>query len=367
MSGTSHARGGDTAIIAIFLAVIGTPLVAMAVAQVGFGLAPVSEVRDASVLPRPIVTYGRFRAYFEDHFIGRPALVQAHADFRRNVLGASPSVRVAYGRDRMLFYTDEIELACSRHSQFTEAQLAEWASALQARHDLVERRGGRYLFVVAPDKHTIYEDKVPDIMRPVRPASRLDQLLEYLQARTTVNVVDLRPALRLARTSGPVYFRTDTHWNSTGALVASQVIASRLSQWFPSIRPPERAEYEVSRRTYDGDLGTFIGTPDELGEEYEQLEPIVRRARFFMPNGQEVPDAVRLHIPAILSSLPAASPGKLVVFRDSFGRALLPHLAGYFQNGTYLWSRFDAAMVENLRPTVVIDQIVERALMLITP
>ena len=87
------------------------------------------------------------------------------------------------------------------------------------------RPGPSYLFVVAPDKHTIYgEGRIPITYRRRGGPSRLDQLQEYMEAEgRDVRVLDLRPALREAdRRFGTLWYETDSHWNAAGAAVDGQ-------------------------------------------------------------------------------------------------------------------------------------------------
>jgi hypothetical protein len=65
---------------------------------------------------------------------------------------------------------------------------------LRRRSDQLERRGIRCLFVVAPDKHSIYPEYLPETVS-VHSPTELDQLLPSLDEAGVLHV-DLRPALR---------------------------------------------------------------------------------------------------------------------------------------------------------------------------
>ena len=90
-----------------------------------------------------------------------------------------------------------------------------------------------YLFVVAPSKHDVYPEFMPDRLNRVRDDSRLDQLMAYIEAffpAPPVDILDLRPTLAEARKSGVrLFHKTDTHWNDRGAWAAYRkaIIASR--------------------------------------------------------------------------------------------------------------------------------------------
>jgi hypothetical protein len=57
-----------------------------------------------------------------------------------------------------------------------------------------------------------------------------------------------------------------------------------------------------------------------------------------------------------------------IVLRDSFGEALIPFLAAHVGNATWLWTYdFPAAEIERERPSLVIEELVERKLRVIAP
>ncbi len=97
--------------------------------------------------------------------------------------------------------------------QFTPEQLHDWQVLLEKRRDWLARRGIAYVFVVAPDKHTIYPEELPNWVTKVRPQTKLDQFYDYMHAHSTVPVLDLREIVRGGKKTCPTYFQTDTHWN----------------------------------------------------------------------------------------------------------------------------------------------------------
>src|SRR5471032_1208221 len=79
---------------------------------------------------------------------------------------------------------------------FRDSELEAWRDLLQGRHDWLAQRGIRYLFVIPPDKHTIYPEHLPDwLVTAARPPQRLDQFIQYMKAHSDVPVLDLRQTL----------------------------------------------------------------------------------------------------------------------------------------------------------------------------
>jgi hypothetical protein len=300
----------------------------------------------------------RFERWWNDSFAFRFWLIRANS-LAKLAIGSSPSPKAIVGRDGWLFYAAERSTDYYRNtSPFTARELARWRDDLAERKAWLAQRGIRYLVVVAPNKESIYPEYMPAALAPVQTGSRLDQLVAELAREPAIDVLDLRPALREARTSQRLYHVTDTHWNDAGAVVANRAILSRLRAWFPEIDPDGVAGRLDVQRGRGGDLARLIALDDRFLEDR-----IV-----FVSNAPPLPPP---------STGRASTSADLVVRRcgecqgpvvvmnhDSFGEALAPLLQPHFPRlflvaGTAL----DRPLIERERPRVVIQQFVERILM----
>jgi hypothetical protein len=69
----------------------------------------------------------------------------------------------------------------------------------------------------------------------------------------------------------------------------------------------------------------------------------------------------------VVTEGPAGAP-RALVFRDSFGSAMIPFLSEHFSRVVYVWqNNFDPAFVAAERPAVVIQEWVARHLHTATP
>ncbi|TMH00657.1 MAG: hypothetical protein E6H67_18925, partial [Betaproteobacteria bacterium] len=224
-------------IIALFLSAICLPLAGKLLpAEGAFAL---TENRRPAPLPTielgtpgwgwSILTFPRrFERYWNDSFAFRWYLIRWHS-IAKLALGISPSPKALVGQNGYLFYAAEQSVDYFRAVKpFAARELVQWRAELEKRRAWLAERGIRYLVVVAPSKETIYPEFMPPALRPVRPETRLDQLLKELAAHSSVDVVDLRPALRRAKETQRVYHQTDTHWNDAGAMIAYGEILARL-------------------------------------------------------------------------------------------------------------------------------------------
>jgi hypothetical protein len=111
-------------------------------------------------------------------------------------------------------------------------------------------RNGRVLWVIIPpDKNTIYPQYMPEQIPVIGQTSRLEQLVEYLQEDTEINVLDLRPVFTNASLSSRLYYKTDAHWNCLGAYYASNEILLKTGALHPEVLAHPLSDFRVGSTT----------------------------------------------------------------------------------------------------------------------
>lgn len=315
---------------------------------------------------------GAAARYFEDHFALRARLVRWQAIVRLEWLRTSPSPDVLVGRDGWLFYAADAALAdFASTDPFSREDLEVWRTVLQHTHDWLARRGIRYVFVLAPDKHAVYPEFMPDGVRRVGRETRTDELVRYLRDQSTVPVVDLRAALGAAKGSERLYHRTDTHWNDRGAFVAYRAILSRLADGVPpanrdALAPLPRTAFAASTVREPGmDLAGMLSLTDRMHEDDLRLaSTAAARWRVVEPTRPD-PHGIE---PRLATGHEDRTRPRALVLRDSFGSALIPFLSEHFSRALYLWQyNLEPALVLEERPDVVIQEVVGRRLLTVLP
>jgi hypothetical protein len=295
-------------------------------------------------------------AYFNDHFGCRKCLVKWNNNWKWAFF-RDQSLRhdAIMGQDGWV-YLAECQMVEHYRGvlQFTPEQLQDWQTVLEHRRDRLAQRGIKYLFVIAPDKQSIYPEFLPPWLTKVRPQTKLDQFLAHMRAHSTVEVLDLRGTLISGRSIAPTYFQTDSHWNPYGAFLACQEVVKSLAKQLPGLPLVPLDAYNLTNRIEPGkDMASFVG-----------LNLIEHNAVYLLPK-PGLPSLETTNIPFGKSNLlitenPQAR-GSALVFQDSFGRYWSPFLGCDFGKVTYVWQyQFDAGMIEREQPLVVISEIVER-------
>jgi alginate O-acetyltransferase complex protein AlgJ len=358
----------DMVLVVVFLTAICLPL-----ADVFFDLDPTGLSEKRRLAPPPAVRLSQplevsylaaFESWWNDSFGFRRSLVVGYSRALL-ALGVSPTPSVIVGRSGWLFFAGDEALASYRALQpFTESELVAWQRRIETRRDWLAERGIHFLVVIAPNKETIYPEFMPVSLNRVRPVTRLDQLVTYMRAHSSVAMVDPRDALRSAKVESIVYLKTDTHWNDAGAWLLHREILIGLRPWYPQLEPIPAAAFVPNVRTgWSGDLASMLGLDGRLSEDKLELAPRNGRAARVADPGPRPEDPQRKLSAAErrTSSLPRA-----VMFHDSFGLSLQPFVAEsfsriVFSSGPTNWRRnFDAVLVERERPAVVIQEIAER-------
>jgi hypothetical protein len=360
------------ALIVLFLAVITLPLAAT-LAGVEGGDA-VAENRTLAGFPELQATWSSvadfpagFTSWFEDHFAFRYGLVRLASRLRYFVLGVSPAPTVVKGREGWLFYADDAGVDdYLRASPFAPEALDDWRESLVRSERWLRAQGMGFVFTIAPDKHVLYPDELPGTLQPLDNASRMDQLFAAL-AGSGVAAVDARPLLESARTRERLYEKTDTHWNERGAFVAYRQLVAAIREQVPEVPPawPREAFLDEDRLENGMDLAALIGLRDVLREDRLLLRPRrPRRARTLEPAGGEP----WWQVGRVVTEIPGSPLPRAVVFRDSFMARLAPFLSEHFSRVVYLWqNNFDVEAVRAERPAIVIQEIVGRHLLNVSP
>lgn len=308
--------------------------------------------------------------YFNDNFLLRNFFISLNSIVKFKALKSSSSPKVIIGKNGWLFYNGEAAkdgASISNHLGLLpygyEDIFKSYKSNLEAKKRYLEKIGISYVFVIAPDKSSIYPEYLPNGYSNSTRKSNTDLLVEYLKKNSTVSILDLRQQLRSMKKNGqPLYYKNDTHWNNLGGYFAYNAISNHLSEKHPSIKPRSIEDFSIQQLKTD--------TPGGLGEmlalvHYDDLEYILtpnipysyshlsgaendRYPQIYYKNTKNLPNAI--------------------VFRDSFMQAVEPYLSDDFNYVVYLWMQWRTnediqRWMAIAKPSVVIEERAERYLL----
>lgn len=300
----------------------------------------------------------RFDDYFNDHFGLRTLLLRLDTNVGALLLGRLPSNRVILGKDDWLFYAaeDELDLYANKRP-LSGAQLDDARQSLIARVKQARQLGAGYVFVVAPDKHTIYPEHMPRfLVRRERP-SQLDQLLAVTKP-AGLPVIDLRPALLRGKADGLVYYRTDTHWTDWGAYLGYRALMAEQPLPDVPVLQLDAKQFSVPR-DFKGGLAGMANLP--WTERAVGVDPSAARCAV-----TTVPFEVLSANISIARTRCADARLKVVYIGDSFTGWIMQYLSQSFGEVVYIsrsgftpWSEV-RPYVDREAPDLIIEELVER-------
>ncbi|MCP5052805.1 MAG: hypothetical protein GY940_36895, partial [bacterium] len=318
--------------------------------------------------------FKQYTSYYNDHFVFRGDLIYLNNRFKTGLLRVSPKSRVVMGKEGWLFLGAKPNRPGTidyyrRLTLLTQPGLESWKRMLEQRWKWLADRGIEYLFLIAPNKNTIYPEYMPDHIRPVRQQSRMDQLMVYLKEHSSVPVLDLRGPLNDAKDDYPVYSRTDSHWNDYGAYVVSREIIKYISR-FPAFRDAPRVVQSLGLshfkiETVDhvgGDMAGILSLHEEVMRE-DTVKMVLKGGWTF--SGGKLP-RISQFVRQGYSEQNGVLLPNIVMVHDSFYKRLKPFISQQFSRVVYIWDwdmNFYPAVIDREKPKLVIDEMAERFLM----
>lgn len=316
-------KRGLTAYLAAALALCLLPSVGLAVA--GF---EVSGDADAAPAPELLAPDGAPNlglladagAFFEDHFALRNELVTAANALSTGLFGVACQDSVVVGGDGWLYYADSLD-DYQGTNRMSEREVYVVARQLALMQEHCYELGADFVFAVAPNKASLYGEHMPARLAAGEGSSNRERLEAALEEQG-VTSTDLYGVLAEHAGEGSVeggalYHRRDSHWTNEGAAIAADALLGALGA---EHRSYAGAEAEL-RRDFAGDLDKmlFPAAPTLEDELYYAGWPS------FQYRGE-----VESNFEPQIDTVSGQGEANLLMYRDSFGNALLPFMAECF-------------------------------------
>lgn len=288
--------------------------------------------------------FTEFETYFSEHFAFRQYLVTADSRLKTTLTATSPNDDVIDGKDGWLFYGETAE-DFLRTDTMSSLEISNIANDLRIINDVCEQNGAKFIFFSAPNKNTLYPEYMPYNYVASDNESNYEMLTSELA--DCEFYFDMRSALLGLESPTPLYHKTDTHWNNFGAYAGHALLMNKIGK-IPC--GTGNGWYIAHDRL--GDLAAMIypseGAKDmQLHNDYEFKYKYTSRFHGL--------DDVN-----ITTSCENGS-GHLLMYRDSYGEAILPYMAEVFETSEF--SRAVPYRLTNVKAgDTVIIEIVERNL-----
>jgi alginate o-acetyltransferase algJ len=285
--------------------------------------------------------FSDFETYFSEHFAFRQQLVTADGRIRSAVFGTSPNSDVIVGKNGWLYYGETVDDFLNINT-LSDRAVNNIKNNLDMMNAYCEQNNAQFVFTVAPNKNSVYPENMPfNYIESENPGS-YEKLAETLSGSSYW--CDMKEALLNTSSSIPLYHKTDTHWNNLGAYAGHSRIMAMIgkescpsgSRWF-------------TRNDRLGDLAAMI-YPAEKAKD-TQVYNDYEFSYSYLGRFQALDDIS-------IKTVCEGKEGSLLMYRDSYGEAILPYMAECF--GEAEFSRAVPYRMNTINGGTVVLEIVER-------
>ena len=224
----------------LFILMISIPLMGM-----GLGYSDSEQkFKEIELRPQSKLSYADFASTsrlpgkvsdsFDDNFGFRGVLIDSYAALLYKIFKKTINQeRVVSGEDQFFFlgnhFSKVIDAGRGR-LQLPERKIQGYVEALLCRQQAAKRQGIKFFVVVAPNKHSIYPEKLPSWCRDEKAENLYDRF--YLLAeKSGLNLIKVKNKLLSVKSQygEMLYQKADSHWSDMGAYIAAKEVLNHFS------------------------------------------------------------------------------------------------------------------------------------------
>ncbi|OOB80476.1 MAG: hypothetical protein BEN19_04660 [Epulopiscium sp. Nuni2H_MBin003] len=269
-----------------------------------------------------IITENRFNLnffedmdrYLEDNFVFRESLIGINAYIHEKIFKVSIEPTVIVGKNDWLF-ASSTEDDYNGKNLLSYKQIQQIIKTLELVDEYVNNQGGKFLFTIAPNKNSIYPENMPyKSDNTITNASRIKQ-----EIRADM-YVDLFEVLKNA--SETTYLARDSHWNNYGAYISYLQICEQLNIAYQNFSIIDHQMIKA----YSADLNGML---------YPINQNLDEQIYYTFDTTYDYTTRFRSMDDILISTISDTGSDSIVVFRDSFGNALLDYFGRQFDKVTF--------------------------------
>ena len=277
-----------------------------------------SEKRDKAEFPMLIVDgtfnlqfFESLNDYFTDHFNFRNEFISTNAKFMETVFGVSAEPQVIVGDNDWLYFESTLD-DFSRQNVLSETEIDNIVHTIALINEYVTNKGAKFAFTVAPNKSTVYPENMPSRYVQTNNLSNLEQLSAALPEDVYVDMLNV-----LKNDEQVTYLARDSHWNNYGAYKGFQAMISSLGI--------EKENFTIVDEEVRQDF-----VPDLDGMMYPVNGNLDSQTHYDFNTSFEYVSRFKTMDDITIQTHSETGNDSVLVFRDSFGNALLEYFGRQF-------------------------------------
>lgn len=319
----------------------------------GFVTSNVSENRILSKFPSWTLQDGTFnRNYFEElqtyvseHFAFRAQMIEADSIIKYRIFHSPSDEQVILGKNDWMFFDKTLNDYVGITLDNSEIEII--TDKLSKICDYIESQGKQPLVMIVPNKNTIYPEYMPKRFGKKASVTNMTLLQEAMD-RQEIPYLDVKSVLLEGKDISEVYLHYDTHWNNTGARLV-------LNELYGSLGISDRhsiGDYSIEA-SHEPDLYKMLFPSQDFMENQHIYAPLNHYD--YIGRFRSIDDL------NIKTSSQNGNGKSILVYRDSFGRAMIPYMAEIFDSCIFNRSTpYDLSLINQTDCDYVVIEIVER-------
>lgn len=303
---------------------------------------------------------GQFEKFYNDHFPFRMDLINFNAGvINYRILRKSPyPKKVSFGKNGWMYF--ELERPVYEGEfMITPKQADSVAFEMHKRSEFFRNKGIRFYFISPPLKNEIYPEFLPSRYYRRPGGTVTDLIMEKIRKDSSIPYIDLKQPLLQAKQRGkPLYYKTDTHWNSWGAYFGYLEVMKRISRDFPSVKTLSEADFTLSYPKIKGkNLVEVMNLTDYISDEDVEVSLKDLDAKTVPP--REYPKHPNSPFPRLYERNTGET-GKptIMIITDSFGYSIIPFFDKGFSRVVFVFDTgyygTNENIVNDVKPDLVL-------------
>lgn len=178
--------------------------------------------------------------------------------------------QVIVGKDDFLFLGNNYAKIIDKTEgkfPYTENDIDKWTDKLKNLQQWYEQRDIKFVMVIASNKHTVYNNKLPNNVPYQENKTITDEIVKYAKSKN-INILNLKDILRANKVDNQLYFTTDTHWNNLGASIGFKHTIDFINSIYNIDYKMPEYDLTLTKRA-SGDLAGFLKIRNILSKNYE--------------------------------------------------------------------------------------------------
>lgn len=303
----------------------------------------------------------QYEAYYNDNFGFRSWLIHTGGKIKYYLFNSSSLETVSIGKDNWMFLNGSFYAIIpdlTKSNLYSQDELKQAVKGWEDRKHELATDSIEYYKAFWPDKHYIYPEFMPFNMQLLNKdtIARCDQAIQYLeQKKSDVKIIDVRQELLNEKKNHTLYLKHDSHWNAYGGFIAYTKLLKQMEIKFPELKPHPLEDFNVT--WYEETAGDLVNM---LGVKSTELKP-----NFSLKNDSSKTVVMPMDdypIKTVIYENNAASSNlTLLVFRDSYTKALEQYLTLHFKKIVLIWDTpYSEELVKKANPDIVLEAYVTR-------